>query len=444
MRIVQVMVSLVVLLMAPVLGLAITQCVSPQAGDGYPKVPTCQAGQAAPANVQTPFVAILEPALEQDDNLNYMNASHYRYVDLPVGQAYSYALYNDDPKDAVTINIVPYMQGGNACVKLEGLGKMSGLKSADCYSFDDIMGAIKPFLKAVDANDVDVINAWMALKPDIMQVKKNTDGAYLSVRYVQVCSGTLVSSNKVLTAAHCVLDLKNIPAVLDPSAKHMAVVAGANWQTSSLISLIDRDQLTLQSAIAPGYAAAIDESKDFAVLTLLKPITAIKPAVISDHKFDNEQTTMVAGFGMTEPLDLEPPLNGAPSNTSVLSVMSSPTLLVGSNTVMPNSQCKNYYSRMNYPTSEKGFDQLLCAGTTAEAAFCAGDSGGAFFVSSDRNWGESTEFTLYAVVSGKPAQCQNAALARGGEWVPIPGLYAPVSSLCQSKWFQGHGLSCQQ
>lgn len=78
MRIVQVMVSLVVLLMAPVLGLAITQCVSPQAGDGYPKVPTCQAGQAAPANVQTPFVAILEPALEQDDNLNYMNASHYR------------------------------------------------------------------------------------------------------------------------------------------------------------------------------------------------------------------------------------------------------------------------------------------------------------------------------------------------------------------------------
>ena len=259
------------------------------------------------------------------------------------------------------------------------------------------------------------------------------------MRYVQVCTGTLVSDNKVLTAAHCVLDLSQSPAAIDPSALHDVAVVGHNWKSSPYLSAIDSSQLTTQLAVAPGYPVTLKESQDFALLTLLDPIdSSIVPARLANTLPGKGLITKVAGFGVTEPMKSNQLPSNPTAKATVLAAMSSETLLHGVNTVMPNAMCQNYYAAAGLPKQEAGFDRLICAGMVSEPAFCGGDSGGPLFVVNDE-----AEYTLYAVVSGKGEQCQNVGLIKNTSTpISVPGLYAPVYSLCQSVWLKSHGLSC--
>ncbi|MDF1760573.1 MAG: trypsin-like serine protease [Coxiellaceae bacterium] len=435
------------LLAVPMMALAITLCKAQPGSNLFTYVESCLKGSSAPLPATPPFVAILEPALEQDDNLLSMNTSNYRYIDLPAGKAYQYAAYNDDPNQAVTFGIEPVVRGSQACLQLSISGNQKAfepfLKVINnpkiCHDFSGLLNAIEPVFKVFSPSYVKTINAWKAITPALIQAKVSGQLAYLSVRYVQVCTGTLVSNNKVLTAAHCVLDLKQSPAVIDPSALHDVVVVGHNWKNSPYLSAIDSSQLTTKSAVVPDYPTTVNESHDFALLTLLHPIdSSVVPAKLANTFPGKGLVTKVAGFGMTEPMESNQLPSNATVKAKVLAAMSSETLLHGANTVMPNAMCQNYYTAAGLPIQEAGFDRLICAGMMSEPAFCAGDSGGPLFVVND-----NAEYTLYAVVSGKGMQCQNAGFIKNTSTpVSVPGLYAPVYSVCQSAWLKGHGLSC--
>ena len=435
------------LFMVPMMALAITLCKAQPGSDVFNFVESCLKGSSAPLPATPPFVAILEPALEQDDNLLYMNASNYRYIDFPAGKAYQYKVYNDNPSQALTFSIEPVARGNQACLQLSvgGNDKVfeSFLKTVNnpklCHDFSGVLNAIEPLFESFFPSYSKTSNDWKAVTPSLIQAKRSGEQAYLSVRYVHVCTGTLVSNNKVLTAAHCVLDLKQSPAVIDPSALHDVVVVGQNWKYSPYLSSIDASQLTTRAAVALGYATTINESNDFAMLTLTQPIdTSVSPAKIANMLPSKELVTKVAGFGMTESMKGDRLPSDKTAKAKMLAAVSSVGLLHGSNTIMPNVMCQHYYALAGLPQQEKGFDHLICAGMISEPAFCEGDSGGPLFIVND-----NAQYTLYGVVSGKGKQCQNSGFIKNTSTpVSVPGLYAPVYSLCHSKWLNDHGLSC--
>ncbi|MDF1794918.1 MAG: trypsin-like serine protease [Coxiellaceae bacterium] len=453
------------MIMTPAMCLAITACMDPQPGDQYPKVPTCMPADKAPSDVTPPFVAILQPALEQDDDLVDMQSTNYRYIDLPVGQPYEYALYKDDPSEAIMIDMTPIMQNGKAALHFSIAGKQAAAflqhqntvmqtanscqidlknKAATCDSFTDFAKTIAPMVKLFDKDDYPTVEAWAGINPSLVEVKVNSSQqAYLSVRYGSVCTGTLVSNNQILTAAHCMLDISASPAQIDPSALHDIAVIGSNWQTSDKVYPIDASKINLTDTIAPGYLPNMDESNDFAIVPLMQSVVGVTPAKISSLAH-NAQPTYVAGFGMTEPMHSKTLPTDPAAKVRALAAVTSVDLLYGKNTIMQHSVCQANYSKAGLSTQEAGFSDLICAGDANEVAFCAGDSGGLLFAASDDSWDKDTQFTLYGVVSGKGAQCQNEALVpkTTDEWVNIPGLYAKVQPLCSSTWFKDHGLSC--
>ncbi len=453
-----------ILLLLPLAATAMTQCVQPQPGDMYSQVPTCKSAEVAPKSVTPPIAAILQPALEQTDELAYMQASNYRYIDYVPGQAYQYALYDDDPSDVTLINVTPIMLDGRAALKIALVGDQAQAllrspstfaqadnscqidmqnKQAICDSFSDFANKIAPMVKLLDKEYYPVVAAWGSITPDLMEVKANTsEQAYLSVRYGSSCTGTLVSSNKVLTAAHCVLDTDFNPIQVDPSAKHDMVAIGSNWQSTPHVFALDTSHL--MDNVMPGYLPKMDESKDFALLTLTQPVSDIRPATISAESA-GAAPLYVAGFGMTEPMNAMSLPTDPAAIQRALAALTSTQLLYGENTTMDNSVCRKNYSEANLPTGEAGFNDLICAGTNSEPAFCAGDSGGPLFTTSTEVWGNDTQFTVYGVVTGKGAQCQNETLNPNGsgEWINIPGLYAGTQALCSSDWLAANGVSCR-
>jgi hypothetical protein len=193
----------------------------------------------------------------------------------------------------------------------------------------------------------------------------------------QLCSGTVISSNVVLTAAHCAYD-ESTGQLLDPS--DFTIVTGAvDWTDATTRQLSPVSQVIVD----PAYDPATHDS-DVALLVLSRPTTA--PVIALANGADSGLTIPgtsagIAGWGLT--------YQGSPL----------PTVLQWATTVVqPPAYCGQFVT--TYDSSAQ-----LCAVDYPydDDATCNGDSGGPLLAAS------AAQLYEIGVVSYGPANCNTVS-----------------------------------
>jgi len=204
------------------------------------------------------------------------------------------------------------------------------------------------------------------------------------------CGGTLISSDTVLTAAHCKTDVRSFNVVV---GDHDVSVADGEQRISPS-----------QWISHPNYRG---NDNDFAIIKLSSPVTisdTVLPACLptSNKNYDGVVAT-VTGWGT---------LTSGGSQPNILQEVDVNT--------MTNGQCHNTL----YSASDISNNMMCASGPGKDS--CQGDSGGPL-VTRDGN-----AYSLIGVVSWGYGCAQSNA----------PGVYARVTS--QLGWINGHvsGTTC--
>lgn len=209
----------------------------------------------------------------------------------------------------------------------------------------------------------------------ILQIK-TTDGT------TSLCGGSLIDSNSVLTAAHCVVDARSI-----------TVAVGR--------TVMSKDQGQLRYAtrafVHPRYNGLQDNRYDAAVLKLDSPVSGIKPIKLSTTAQNNLERPgsklTIAGWGVTR--------QGGSTPSDRMREVSVPVV---SDVVAQ----KDYASQ---GTHARYFPTLMVAAGAKGKDACQGDSGGPLFK------GGTTRAEVGIVSYG--IGCARAA---------FPGVYTEVNS----------------
>lgn len=182
----------------------------------------------------------------------------------------------------------------------------------------------------------------------------------------EACTGTVVSSNLILTAAHCVLD--EALGVPRPPAGFRVVTGSVDWQAG------ERAISTVTGvAIHPDYVPSGDRTHwaDAAVLQLSRPISATPMKLASAEAWGPGSEAMVAGWGAL----------GAGQAVAA-------GLRYATTVVQPASYCGAEASQFD------AAGELCVLDTAGRAhAACTGDSGGPLLIA-DPGSGEPLEIGI--------------------------------------------------
>lgn len=117
--------------------------------------------------------------------------------------------------------------------------------------------------------------------PVVMIIKNNADGS------AGVCSGTMISANKVLTAAHCLENAASVDVLLGVSANKLAYVTSNSWQ------------------IHPNFTRSANGilGNDVGVINVPVPLPIPSVPILASAAPQVGQKAVVFGFGTTGPAE---------------------------------------------------------------------------------------------------------------------------------------------
>lgn len=199
--------------------------------------------------------------------------------------------------------------------------------------------------------------------------------AFDSVYQAQMCGGTLIQSNWVLTAAHCVIDADG--NVVKPS--NLMILAGSNdlnnpiYEPTSVARVIVHEQ----------YINAF-VGDDIALLELTQPVTTGAIALNDTPTLTNE-VGYIAGWGMLD-------------YAETLAEAQFPTMLQAAQVrTLSGYDC----AQLGGSYVEVDAEKQVCAGVQSGGiSACMGDSGGPLFTVTSRNTLRLAGITSWGVECG--------------------------------------------
>jgi hypothetical protein len=187
----------------------------------------------------------------------------------------------------------------------------------------------------------------------------------------EACSGTVVSSDVILTAAHCVVDEAH--GVLRPAAGFRVITGNVDWSSAQRV-------VSAVSAVAvyPEYAWSGEYAHwgDAAVLELAQPITAPPMKLAVSEVWGPGSAALMVGWGKVTPPQQPPP-----------------TLHYGSTVVQSAAYCGSKTSHF-HPTGQ------LCVLDTVNhsRSACNGDSGGPLLIPAPGTTSEPLEIGIASFI----------------------------------------------